>query len=449
MMIYNEFRPLDFDEVRGQPIAVRIIRNQSICTTASSFIFVGKHGTGKTTIAKIFARALNCETQENGNPCNMCESCESHFNGNNFDIVEIDGASNNSVDDVRCLQDQLIYGPQRKKKVYIIDEAHMLSTGAFNALLKTLEEPPKYAIFILCTTEVNKIPSTIRSRCVEIFLQSIPVSEIYNNLVDVCQIKGFPYEEEGLQLIAQIANGSMRDGLSLLEKCLSYGELTYRNISDVLGVVDMQTVVDIVKLLIAKQPVLALQKVHELHNMGKDFMQLTADIIRVFRNIMVLQVTDDTSLFDMNIERLKGVALSERDCFHAINALSQLLASLKHTDSQKVLMEVYLMQVSNMLSGSVPQPEEPKASVPEETPKKEVKKEAINHNDYLVYKVDLIKSYDIHAKEVEALLTAQVFTRKDAFVIRTNQSSLLNLEDLKERMKKITGQQLNIQIQSA
>lgn len=447
MMIYNEFRPLDFDEVRGQPIAVRIIRNQSICTTVSSFIFVGKHGTGKTTIAKIFARALNCETQENGNPCNMCESCESHFNGNNFDIVEIDGASNNSVDDVRRLQDQLIYGPQRKKKVYIIDEAHMLSTGAFNALLKTLEEPPKYAIFILCTTEVNKIPSTIRSRCVEIFLQSIPVSEIYNNLVDVCQIKGFPYEEEGLQLIAQIANGSMRDGLSLLEKCLSYGELTYRNISDVLGVVDMQTVVDIVKLLIAKQPVLALQKVHELHNMGKDFMQLTADIIRVFRNIMVLQVTDDVSLFDMNIERLKGVALSERDCFHAINALSQLLASLKHTDSQKVLIEVYLMQVSNMLSGSVPQPEEPKASVPEETP--EVKKEAINHNDYLVYKVDLIKSYDIHAKEVEALLTAQIFTRKDAFVIRTNQSSLLNLEDLKERMKKITGQQLNIQIQSA
>lgn len=448
-MIYNEFRPVIFDEVKGQEVAVKIIRNQSRNTTANAYVFVGKHGTGKTTIAKIFARALNCEHQEDGNPCNECSSCTDYFNGANFDIFEIDGASNNSVDDVRKIQEQLVHSPQRRKKVYIIDEAHMLSTGAFNALLKTLEEPPSYAIFILCTTEINKIPATIRSRCVDIYFQSIPMHEIFSNMEDICQIKGIEYEAEGLMLIANIANGSMRDGLSMLEKCLSYGKLTYLNISDVLGVVDMHTIIDIVKNIISHQPLQALDKVYELYNKGKDFMQMTADMIRIFRNIMVLQTTDESSLFDMDISKLKGIVCSERDCYNVINELSKLLTNLKYADNQKVLMDVYLMQISQMIqSGAIQDLREPISTVSTE----EVKRGedvSIDHNDYLVNKVDLIRAYATNSKEVTALVNAQVFTRKDAFVIKTKSPASLSLEDLRKKMKDITGKELNIQIKPA
>lgn len=453
-MIYNEFRPVIFDEVKGQEVAVKIIRNQAKKNTANAFIFVGKHGTGKTTIAKIFARALNCEHQEDGNPCNECSSCTEYFNGTNFDIIEIDGASNNSVDDVRQIQEQLVYGPQRKKKVYIIDEAHMLSTGAFNALLKTLEEPPKYVLFILCTTEVNKLPATIRSRCVTINFQNIPESEIFNNLEDICQIKGIEYEAEGLKLIANIANGSMRDALSMLEKCLSYGELTSRNISDVLGVVDINTVVDIVKSIITHQPMKALDRVYELYNKGKDFLQLTNDLIRIFRNIMVLQTTREPSLFDMDISILNGVSCSETDCYNAINELSKLLANLKYADNQKVLMDVCLLQVSQLIKGGTV--EEKPNEIPVEEKKIEPKKPSvptekapIDHNDYLIYKVDLIRSYEVNSKEVETLVNAQVFTKKDAFIIKTDNPSSLNLEDLQKRLKDITGETLNVQIKTA
>lgn len=453
-MIYNEFRPVIFDEVKGQEVAVKIIRNQAKNNTANAFIFVGKHGTGKTTIAKIFARSLNCEHQEDGNPCNECSSCTEYFNGVNFDITEIDGASNNSVDDVRQIQEQLVYSPQRKKKVYIIDEAHMLSTGAFNALLKTLEEPPKYVLFILCTTEVNKLPATIRSRCVTINFQSIPTHEISNNLEDICQIKGIEYETEGLKLIANIANGSMRDALSMLEKCLSYGELTYRNISDVLGVVDINTVVDIVKSIITHQPIKALDRVYELYNKGKDFLQLTNDLIRIFRNIMVLQTTREPSLFDMDISILNGVSCSETDCYNAINELSKLLANLKYADNQKVLMDVCLLQVSQLIKGGTVEekpneiPVEEKKIEPEK-PSVPTEKVFIDHNDYLICKVDLIKSYEVNSKEVETLVNAQVFTKKDAFIIKTDNPSSLNLEDLQKRLKDITGETLNVQIKTA
>lgn len=436
--LYNQFRPINFDEVRGQEVAVRIIRNQSKNLTAHSFIFTGMHGTGKTTIAKIFGRALNCESLEDGNPCNVCESCKSYFNGTNFDVVEIDGASNNSVDDIRRIQDQLVYPPQRKRKVYIIDEVHMLSTSAFNALLKTIEEPPKHAVFVLCTTEVNKLPKTIRSRCVEIHFQSIPLDEIFNNLLDICQIKGVAFEKEGLKLIAQIASGSMRDALSMLEKCLSYGELTYQNISDVLGVVDMHTVISIVRSLIAKDIPAALQKVNNLHSKGKDFLQLTADLIRVFRNLMVLQSTDDPSLFDMDVSELKEIPLKERECFEVINILSELLTNLKYSDSPKVLMEVYLMQISSMLTGNA----EMKGAEVSQRSKSD--KEEVDHNDYLTCKIDLIKSYSMEDKELTALLDSQIFTRKDAFLIRT--THILDKEGIKRRLKDITGKNLNVKI---
>lgn len=443
-MLYNEYRPIIFDEVKGQEVPVKIIRNQAKNLTAHAFIFAGKHGTGKTTLAKIFARALNCEQQQNGNPCNTCSSCQSHFNGTNYDIVEIDGASNNSVEDIRSLQDKLIYPPRGRKKVYIIDEVHMLSTGAFNALLKTLEEPPEYAVFIFCTTEINKIPSTIRSRCLEINFSNISEEEILNNIRHICKKEGYSYEEGGLKLISQVANGSMRDALSILEKCLTYGELTNKNISDVLGIVDINTVVKIVKYIIAKNPELAIKEINELYNMGKDFSQLVVDLIRIFRNLMVLQTTEEESLFDININLLKGINISEKDCFNAINHLSELLTDIKYNDSAKVLVEIYLMQLSSMISGSI-NPE--KSKMIQRTTNDNLEgKEEINHYNYLVNKVDLIKSYSINSKEIPVLMNAQVYVKRDSFIIRTKEASVLNINDIKQRMKKITGKDLNIKI---
>ena len=295
----------------------------------------------------------------------------------------------------------------------------MLSTGAFNALLKTLEEPPQYALFILCTTEVNKLPATIRSRCVTINFQSIPTHEISNNLEDICQIKGIEYEAEGLKLIAEIANGSMRDALSMLEKCLSYGDLTYSNISDVLGVVDINTIIDIIKDIVSHQPMKALDKVHVLYNKGKDFLQLTSDMIRIFRNIMVLQTTSEPSLFDIDVKLLNGVRCSEQDCYNAINELSKLLSNLKYADNQKVLMDVYLIQISQLIQNGIVED----AQASETSDKREVEfKEPsiIDHNDYLICKVDLIKSYEVNSKEVEVLVNAQIFTKKDALSLKNN-----------------------------
>lgn len=451
-MLYNEFRPIFFDEVKGQDIAVKIIRNQADQLAANAFIFVGKHGTGKTTIAKIFARALNCENPESGNPCNECASCADFFSGTNFDIMEIDGASHNSVDDVRQIQEQLVYSPRRKKKIYIIDEVHMLSTGAFNALLKTLEEPPSYAVFILCTTEVNKIPATIRSRCITVHLQRIPKKEILDNLKDVCVIKNYQYEEEGLSLIADIANGSMRDALSMLEKCLSYGELSLANISDVLGVVDSRTITEMVKHLLNNNPVAVVDKVSALYNKGKDMLQLVSDMIKVFRNIMVLQTTDDSSLFDTDISDLKDITLHEHDCYKVINELSALLTSLKYADNQKVLVDVSLIQIANLLQG---QPAFKQAEVKEKKQEEDIpycttqeEAENVNHHDYLVCKIPLIRSFEMDSKEVSALLNAQIYTQNDCFYIRTDRHGVLDAEDIRRRLKEISGKDLVVAVQN-
>lgn len=448
-MIYNEFRPQIFDQVFGQEVPVKIIRNQIISgNVANAWLFVGIHGTGKTTVAKIFAKALNCKNPQNGNPCNQCESCQSYDLGKNFDIIEIDGASNNSVDDIRKLQEQIVYSPQRKKKVYIIDEVHMLSKGAFNALLKTLEEPPSYVVFILCTTEIDKVPQTIKSRCVRLDFSRISTNDIFENLDFICLEKEIDYEEEGLKLIARLANGSMRDALSMLEKCISYGELTYKNINNVLGIVDMYTVMDIMKLILSKKPLEAIDVITKLYNKGKDMLQLSTDLLKVMRNIMVLQTTTDSKLFDIDITPLKGIKINPRDCYLAINELSNLQKSIKNSDNQKVLMDVAIIQLSEMINAKIID-----TNIDNESNTKLVNNtnqnlDKIDHNNYLINKIDLIKSYDINSEELTTLINAKIYTRKDAFVIITKKSNL-DINDIKNRMKKITGKELNIVIKSA
>lgn len=241
--LYRKWRPVCFEDVKGQDPIVRTLKNQIISgRIGHAYLFCGTRGTGKTTIAKIFAKAVNCQHPVNGSPCNECAVCQSIASGASMNVVEIDAASNNGVDNIREIRDEVKYSPtEGNYRVYIIDEVHMLSTGAFNALLKTLEEPPPYVIFILATTEVHKIPITVLSRCQRYDFRRI------NNDVIAAQIEYLLKEEKveaepaAIRYVAKTADGSMRDALSLLEQCISfyYGQkLTYENVLDVLGAVD-------------------------------------------------------------------------------------------------------------------------------------------------------------------------------------------------------------------
>ena len=237
MALYRKWRPSDFDEVKGQDAIVQTLRNQIIYNRIGhAYLFCGTRGTGKTSIAKLFAKAVNCEHPVNGNPCNACPSCQAINNQSSLDVLEIDAASNNGVENIRDIREQVQYSPvEGRYKVYIIDEVHMLSSGAFNALLKTLEEPPSYVIFILATTEKHKIPVTILSRCQKYDFKRISVDTITNHLVSLMEKEKVDADEKALRYIARAADGSMRDALSLLDQCIAFylGQtLTYDNVLD-------------------------------------------------------------------------------------------------------------------------------------------------------------------------------------------------------------------------
>ena len=243
MALYRKWRPSDFDEVKGQDAIVQTLRNQIIYNRIGhAYLFCGTRGTGKTSIAKLFAKAVNCEHPVNGNPCNACPSCQAINNQSSLDVLEIDAASNNGVENIRDIREQVQYSPvEGRYKVYIIDEVHMLSSGAFNALLKTLEEPPSYVIFILATTEKHKIPVTILSRCQKYDFKRISVDTITNHLVSLMEKEKVDADEKALRYIARAADGSMRDALSLLDQCIAFylGQtLTYDNVLEVLGTAD-------------------------------------------------------------------------------------------------------------------------------------------------------------------------------------------------------------------
>ena len=241
--LYRKFRPSVFEDVKGQDHIVTTLKNQiKSDRVGHAYLFCGTRGTGKTSVAKILAKAVNCEHPVDGSPCGECEMCKEIQAGNSMNVIEIDAASNNGVDNVREIIDEVSYSPTKgKKKVYIIDEVHMLSTGAFNALLKTLEEPPSYVLFILATTEVQKIPITILSRCQRYDFHRINIDNIEARLRQVVDSEGITVEDRALRYIAKAADGSMRDSLSLLDQCVAFNygqELTYDKVLNVLGAVD-------------------------------------------------------------------------------------------------------------------------------------------------------------------------------------------------------------------
>lgn len=307
--LYRKYRPTNFDEVVGQTHIIQTLKNAIVQNRiAHAYLFCGPRGTGKTSIAKIFAKTLNCTNSQDA-PCGVCENCKMAANGSHPDIIEIDAASNNGVDEVRNLIDKVKYAPmQGKYKIYIIDEVHMMTSGAFNALLKTIEEPPAHVIFIFATTEPNKVLPTIISRCQRFDFNKVSMHDIKYRLSVVCKNEGIEIDENGLTLIAQLADGGMRDALSILDQCVAYCS-SHIDVNDIRKIYGVVTSEDIGKLFysVYKKDVDSFVKdIQKYSDMGMDIKRLTADFIHMLKDSLILDYSDNSTLVsDMNKDMIR------------------------------------------------------------------------------------------------------------------------------------------------
>ncbi|MDU2201476.1 MAG: DNA polymerase III subunit gamma/tau [Terrisporobacter othiniensis] len=354
--LYRVYRPKTFGDVVGQEHIVKTLKNQiKNNNIGHAYLFSGTRGTGKTSTAKIFARAVNCLDPINEEPCNECEICIDTLNDNIMDIVEIDAASNNSVDDIRELRESVKYTPSKAKyKVYIIDEVHMLSQGAFNALLKTLEEPPSYVIFILATTEPHKIPATILSRCQRFDFKRVSSKDIASRMSYICKKENIEAEEKALSLIARNSQGALRDALSILDQCMSFGneKIEYNDVIELLGTVNIDELFELSQSIIDENTKKSLEILNEFIIWGKDIRNLINDLIDHFRNLMVCKVSKDLdeiiSLPEESIERLKEQSqnVNINDLIRILNILSETQDSMKSSSNTRILAEVTIMKIA-------------------------------------------------------------------------------------------------------
>ena len=354
--LYRVYRPKNFNDVIGQEHIVRTLKNQiENNNVGHAYLFCGTRGTGKTSTAKIFSRAVNCTNLHNDEPCNECENCREILEDKTMDVVEIDAASNNSVDDIRELRENVKYSPAKSKyKVYIIDEVHMLSQGAFNALLKTLEEPPSYVIFILATTEPHKIPATILSRCQRFDFKRVTVKDISSRMRYICEKEGIEADEKALNLIARNSQGALRDALSILDQCISFegNKISYNDVIELLGSVNIEQLFDLAESIIKEDTRKSLQILNDFIIWGKDVRNLVNDLIDHFRNLMVCKISNDLdeiiSLPEETIDLLKQQAetIDTNNLIRILNILSEAQDGMKISSNPRVLMEVTMMKIA-------------------------------------------------------------------------------------------------------
>lgn len=354
--LYRKFRPNRFEDVKGQDPVVETLKNQiNAERIAHAYLFCGTRGTGKTTVAKIFAKAVNCENPQGGSPCGECPSCRAISAGASMSVQEIDAASNNGVDNIRDIIEDTTFSPaQGKYKVYIIDEVHMLSTGAFNALLKTLEEPPSYVIFILATTEVHKIPMTILSRCQRFDFKRISVDTITERLQELTAQEQVEAEEKALRYIAKSADGAMRDALSLLDQCISFHfgkKLTYDLVLDVLGAVDTEVFSRLLRCILKQDTLGCITLLEEMIMQGRELVQFMIDFTWYLRNLLLLKVSENAEeIIDLSAENLKNLKeesamAQEESVMRYIRVLSELTGKLRQTSQKRVLIELTLIKL--------------------------------------------------------------------------------------------------------
>lgn len=354
--LYRKFRPGTFEDVKGQDHIVKTLKNQLMADRIGhAYLFCGTRGTGKTSIAKIFARAVNCENPHNGSPCNECDACRAILSGSSMNVIEIDAASNNGVDNIREIREEVSYPPvDGKYKVYIIDEVHMLSIGAFNALLKTLEEPPSYVIFILATTEAHKIPVTILSRCQRYDFKRISQDTILARLQELADREGVAAEEKALRYIAKKGDGSMRDALSLMDQCIAFylGEtLTYDKVLEVLGAVDTEVFSRLLRRILKEDITGAILSLDELIMQGRDLTQFVNDFTWYMRNLMLVKNSEDMEdVLDVSSENLlqlkeEAAMIREDTLMRFIRIFSELSAKIRLSSNKRVQLEMAVIKL--------------------------------------------------------------------------------------------------------
>ncbi len=435
--LYRKYRPSNFDEVVGQKIVVKTLINAIENNKIShAYIFSGPRGTGKTSIAKIFAKTINCEHPENHVPCNRCSNCLDYNNKKTIDIIEIDAASNNGVDEIRNLKSSVNLVPNSSKyKVYIIDEVHMLSTSAFNALLKTLEEPPKYVIFILATTELYKVPETIVSRCQNFDFGRITITNIENRLSYICECENIKIDKDALKLIAIFSNGGMRDAISLLDQLSSYkdGNITVASVEDICGLIPNEHIFELLNCLLENNLKETINMLVKYNEDGKNLLILFEKIVEIFKNLLIYNNASD--YFDD--EKLKQKyetytsKIEENIIYLIIDELNNSIKNMRFENNKLLLSQLCLIKINSMLNGD-------KQVVKKEVDEKQINYEEKNKNISQEIKTGEQKNINKSNKLTKLTKLTNLSNFSEFKKIRINNTlAMFNRKDLLEFKNKI------------
>ena len=469
--LYRKYRPRCFSDVAGQEHITETLRRQIESGRLShAYLFVGTRGTGKTTCAKILSRAVNCLNPAAGEPCNKCLSCIGIEDGSILDVLELDAASNNSVDNVRALRDEAIYSPATvKKRVYIVDEVHMLSLSAFNALLKILEEPPEHILFILATTELHKVPATIQGRCQKFSFKRLSTSVLVDRLNLIASKEGLSLTAEAAEKLASLADGSMRDGISLLDQCAYDDIVDIEKIRDTLGLAGQQEILRLVEYIVSRDIVSALSQLDDLYNDGRDMASLLNELTSLFRDLLVFKLSPDSGLLQgsgcskAELSALSKELTPER-LFFCLDVLKEALSGQQRSGSSKLTVEMCLFKMCAAPTESpqrpvvgVDAPGDPKTKEPPppSSPEPPHNTDATiatpdDPNDFWANTLEILKS----EPSVYALLgdssKVQAMRQDNAIIISVTDEFTANLiqsefsESLISAAKKVSGQKLVI-----
>ena len=449
--LYRKYRPKTFDEVAGQEVVVKTLKNSVINNKINhAYLFAGPRGCGKTTIAKIFAKLVNCENSSNGIPCNKCVCC-TQSNEQNMDVIEMDAASNNGVDEIREINNKVKLAPTLGKyKIYIIDEVHMLTIGAFNALLKTLEEPPAHVIFILATTDPHKVPITILSRCQRFDLKKISDEQIYNRLKYICDNENIKIEEDAIFEIARLGDGSLRDAISILDQVVAYTNetITLNDIHEVNGTISQENVFELINCAVNNNLTGVINKINEYSNRGKSIVKITEEIILFLRNSILFKTTSDFVEDKKNIYREITKKVSTKKMLEYISIMNESLLDMKKFSNPKMILELAFIKLldekefnDKKNEGEEKVIEKKESSIKKDLDKnskindQNIEEETLNQNDKTVEK-KIIKV------EIDNKLNEQILQELNDFVeIRVNNTlskfSKKETLEFKNTLKKI------------